>query len=221
MSEAIWDAVDAYFADALIAPDAGLEHALSASEAAGLPPIAVAPNQGKLLYLLAKTAGARRILEIGALGGYSTIWLARSLPAGGKVISLELDPHHAQTARANLYAAGLSDRSEVRLGRGVDLLPQLEREGGAPFDLVFIDADKPSNPDYFAWALKLTRPGSLIVVDNVVRGGKVIDADGRDPNVEGVRKLTAMLATEPRVEATALQTVGSKGYDGLILARVP
>ena len=220
MSDPLWSAVDEYFAEALIPYDAALEGALQASDAAGLPAIAVAPNQGKLLYLLAKMLGARRILEVGTLGGYSTIWMARALPADGWLISLELDPQHAETARANLRAAGFSDRAEVRTGRAIDLLPYIEREGGPPFDLVFIDADKPSNPDYFAWALKLTRPGSLIVVDNVVRGGKVIELDGRDPNVEGVRKLTAMLAKEPRVEATALQTVGSKGYDGLILARV-
>ena len=212
--------MDEYFAEALIPYDAALEGALKASDAAGLPEIAVAPNQGKLIYLLAKMLGARRILEVGTLGGYSTIWMARALPADGRLISLELDPHHAETARANLHAAGLSDRAEVRTGRAIELLPHIEREAGAPFDLVFIDADKPSNPDYFAWALKLTRPGSLIVVDNVVRGGKVIEAGGRDPNVEGVRKLAAMLANEPRVEATALQTVGSKGYDGLIIARV-
>ena len=220
MSQLVWSAVDEYFAEALIPYDAALEGALQASDAAGLPKIAVAPNQGKLLYLLAKTLGARRILEIGTLGGYSTIWMARAMPEGGKIISLELDAHHAETARANLHAAGLSDRAEVRTGRAVDLLPHIEREAGPPFDFVFIDADKPSNPDYFAWALKLTRPGSLIVVDNVVRGGKVIETNGRDANVEGVRRLTAMLADEPRVEATALQTVGSKGYDGLILARV-
>ncbi len=220
MFEPLWSAVDEYFAEALIPYDAALEGALQASDAAGLPSIAVAPHQGKLLYLLAKMIGARRILEVGTLGGYSAIWLARALPAGGRLISLELDPHHAATARANLQAAGLGDRSEVRVGRGVDLLADIERESGDPFDLVFIDADKPSNPAYLTSALKLTRPGSLIVVDNVVRGGKVVDTGGRDPNVEGVRKLTAMLSREPRVEATALQTVGSKGYDGLIVARV-
>ena len=220
MPEPIWSAVDEYFAEALIPYDAALEGALAASQAAGLPAIAVAPNQGKLLYLLAKMLGARRILEVGTLGGYSTIWLARALPEGGELISLELDPHHAEVARANLHAAGLADRSEVRVGRAVDLLPVIERESGAPFDLVFIDADKPSNPEYFTWGLKLTRPGSLIVVDNVVRAGKVIETNGRDANVEGVRRLTAMLGAEPRVDATALQTVGLKGYDGLILARV-
>ncbi len=220
MSQPVWSAVDEYFAEALIPHDAALEGALQASDDAGLPAIAVAPNQGKLLYLLAKTLGAQHILEVGTLGGYSTIWLARALPDDGRLISLELDPHHAQTARANLHAAGLSNRAEVRVGKAVELLALIEREAAPPFDLIFIDADKPSNPEYLTWALKLTKPGSLIVVDNVVRAGKVIDTDGRDPNVEGVRKLTTILSTEARVEATAVQTVGSKGYDGLILARV-
>ena len=220
MTQAQWTAVDSYFNGRLLPPDPVLEAALDTSAAAGLPSIAVAANQGKLLMLLAQTAGARRILEIGTLGGYSTIWLARALPADGRLISLELDPKHAAVARANLEQAGLSAVAEVRVGRGVDSLPTLAAEGAGPFDLVFIDADKPSNADYFAWALKLTRPGSLIIVDNVVRRGAVADPDSADLNVLGVRRLADLIAHEPRVDATALQTVGDKGYDGLLIARV-
>ncbi len=220
MTQAQWTAVDAYFNGRLSPPDPVLEAALDASAAAGLPAIAVAANQGKLLMLLAQTLGARRILEVGTLGGYSTIWLARALPADGRLISLELDPKHAEVARANLQRAGLSAIAEVRVGRGIDSLPTLEAEGAGPFDLVFIDADKPSNPDYFAWALKLTRPGGLIVVDNVARGGAVADPDSADLNVLGVRRLADLIAHEPRVDATAIQTVGDKGHDGFLIARV-
>lgn len=218
MSQALWDTVDHYFNSALIPPDPVLKGALERSRAAGLPSIAVAANQGKLLYLVAKLIGARRVLEVGTLGGYSAIWLARALPADGRLLTLEIDPKHAEVARANLAAAGLADRAEVRTGRAIETMPTLA--GDPPFDLAFIDADKPSNPNYFQWALKLVRPGGLIVVDNVVRGGKVTEADGRDPNVEGVRRLTALVAAEPRVEATALQTVGEKGYDGPMVIRV-
>jgi predicted O-methyltransferase YrrM len=220
MTQSQWTAVDAYFNARLSPPDPALEAALQASAAAGLPPIAVAPNQGKLLMLLAQTLGARRILEIGTLGGYSTIWLGRALPANGRLISLELDPKHAAVARANLERAGLSAVAEVRVGRGIDSLPILSAEGAGPFDMVFIDADKPFNADYFTWALKLTRPGSLIIVDNVVRRGAVADADSADANVLGVRRLADLIAHEQRVDATALQTVGDKGYDGLLIARV-
>jgi predicted O-methyltransferase YrrM len=220
MSQAQWTAIDAYFNGLLTPADPVLEAALEASDAAGLPPIAVAANQGKFLMLLAQTVGARRILEVGTLGGYSTLWLARALPKDGRLISLELDPKHAATARANIDRAGLSDVVEVRVGRGIDNLPKLAEDGAGPFDLVFIDADKPSNPDYFQWALKLTRPGSLIIVDNVVRRGAVTDGMSRDPNVIGVRRLAEMIANEPRVDATAIQTVGDKGHDGLLIARV-
>jgi predicted O-methyltransferase YrrM len=220
MSQAQWTAIDAYFNGLLLPADPVLDAALKASDAAGLPPIAVAANQGKLLMLLAQTVGARRILEIGTLGGYSTTWLARSLSKGGRLISLELDPKHAAVASANLARAGFADIAEVRVGRALDSLPKLMEEGAGPFDLVFIDADKPSNPDYFAWALKLTRPGSLIIVDNVVRRGAVTEANSKDPNVVGVRRLAELVSKAPRVDAAAIQTVGDKGHDGLLIARV-
>jgi predicted O-methyltransferase YrrM len=220
MSQAEWTAIDAYFNSHLSPPDPLLDAALRASDAAGLPSIAVAANQGKLLMLLAQTVGARRILEIGTLGGYSTIWLARSLPKDGRLISLELDPRHADVARGNLSRAGFGGVAEVRVGPAIAALPKLEAEEAGPFDLVFIDADKPSNADYFAWALKLTRPGSLIVVDNVVRRGRVVETDGTDPNVVGVRRLAELVAKTAAVDATAIQTVGDKGHDGLLIARV-
>jgi len=220
MSQEQWTAIDQYLTDALLAPDEALEAALEASEAAGLPAIAVAPNQGRMLHILARSIGARRILEIGTLGGYSTIWLGRALPAEGGLISLEFDPHHADVARGNIARAGLADWVEVRTGRAIDSLPVLAGEGRGPFDLVFIDADKPSNPDYFVWAMKLTRPGSLIIVDNVVRAGAVADPASRDPNVVGVRRMNALIAAEPRAVATAVQTVGSKGHDGFALILV-
>jgi predicted O-methyltransferase YrrM len=212
-----WTAIDQYLTDALLPRDEVLDAVLSASDAAGLPAIAVAPNQGRMLHILARAIGARRILEVGTLGGYSTIWLGRALPADGRLVSLEFDPHHAEVARDAIARAGLADRVEVRTGRAIDSLPVLAGEGGGPFDLVFIDADKPSNPDYFAWAMKLIRPGGLIIVDNVVRGGAVADAASRDPNVIGVRRMNAMIAAEPRAVATAVQTVGSKGHDGFAL----
>ncbi|MFF7990909.1 O-methyltransferase [Kitasatospora xanthocidica] len=215
-----WDAVDAYFSDQLVGHDPVLEAASAAADAAGLPKIAVAPNQGKLLHLLALTQGARRILEVGTLGGYSAIWLARALPADGSLLTLEIDPRHAEVARGNLAAAGLGEVAEVRLGRAADSLAALVEQGVEPFDLVFIDADKPSNPEYFRRALQLTRPGSLIIVDNVVRAGAVADADSADPAVVGTRALHDLIAAEPRVSATSVQTVGSKGYDGFTLARV-
>lgn len=220
MDQTLWTAVDDYFAALLIPPDPALDAALQATLDAGMPQINVAPNQGKLLHLLALARGARAILEVGTLGGYSTIWLARALPPGGRLITLEADPGHAAVARANLARAGLSDAVEVRLGPALETLPRLEAEGQGPFDLVFIDADKPSTAAYFAWALKLTRRGSLIIVDNVVRGGAVINAESPDASVQGVRRFNAALAAEPRVSATAIQTVGSKGYDGLAIAVV-
>jgi len=215
-----WAAVDDYYAGHFIPTDPALEAALKASDEAGLPAINVAPNVGKLLMLLAQSHGAHKILEIGTLGGYSTIWLARALPPGGRLITLEADPAHAEVARANIARAGLAEMVEVRLGRALDTLPQIEREGHAPFDLFFIDADKQSNADYFAWALKLARVGSLIIIDNVVRKGQVVEADSDDARVHGVRRLNEVMAAEPRVTATAIQTVGSKGYDGFTLALV-
>lgn len=215
----MWTTVDQYFSGALIAADPTLDAALEASDAAGLPQHNVAPNQGKLLLLLAQMQNARRILEIGTLGGYSTIWLARALPQDGTLITLEYAPKHAEVARANVAHAGLADRVDIRVGAAIDTLPQLAAEGVGPFDLVFIDADKRGNPDYFAWALKMSRVGTVIIVDNVARGGAVVDPNG-DESVQGVRRLTEMLANERRVSATAIQTVGDKGYDGFILARV-
>ena len=220
MSESMWEAVDRYFGDLLLAKDPALAAALTESEAAGLPEIAVAPNQGALLNLLVQAIGARRILEIGTLGGYSTVWLARALPADGKLISLEVSPKHAEVARRNVDNAGLSGVVDVRVGRALDLLPGIAAAGEGPFDLVFVDADKPSNPDYFDWAVRLARKGSLIVIDNVVRGGAVADGDSFDPNVKGVRSLAERMAADKRVSATVIQTVGVKGYDGLAIALV-
>ena len=220
MTETQWTDVDRYITDLLIGPDAALDAALAASRAAGLPAIAVSPPQGKLLGMLARLQGARNILEIGTLGGYSTIWLARAVGAGGRVTTLELDPKHADVATANVARAGLADVVEVRVGRALDTLPVLERESRGPFDLVFIDADKQSIPDYFDWALKLSRTGSLIIVDNVVRAGVVADASSTDASVLGVRRFNEMVAQETRVTATTIQTVGMKGYDGLTFVLV-
>jgi predicted O-methyltransferase YrrM len=218
MTQERWTAVDQYFNDLLIPPDPVLEAALQASIDAGLPAINIAPNQGKLLYLLALIQRARNILEIGTLGGYSTIWLLRALPADGRLITLEADPRHAEVARSNIARVGLADRVDLRLGLAIDILPTLTEY--APFDLIFIDADKRGNPEYFQWALRLSRLGTLIIVDNVVRDGAVIDADSDDPSVQGTREFAEMLAAEPRVSATAIQTVGSKGYDGFALVLV-
>jgi predicted O-methyltransferase YrrM len=218
MGEERWDAVDRWIVDRLVPPDPALDAALAASDAAGLPPIAVAPNQGKLLHLLARLQGARRILEIGTLGGYSTIWLARALPPGGRLVTLELDPAHAAVARENIARAGLSEVVELRLGPALKSLARLADEGAAPFDLIFVDADKPNNPNYFALALRLSRPGSLIVLDNMVRAGGVLD--GTDAGSDGVRRTYDLIAAEPRVTATAIQTVGAKGWDGLAIALV-
>jgi predicted O-methyltransferase YrrM len=220
MTDDLWTAVDAYFTHALVQPDDVLESALADSVAAGLPAIQVSPPQGKMLHLWARAMGARKILEIGTLGGYSTIWLARALPPGGMLVTLEIDPEHAMVAQSNLARAGLSGMVDLRLGRALDTLPMLQAEEVGPFDFVFIDADKPSNPDYYRWALKLSRPGSLIVIDNVVREGKVLDGASTDENVQGVRQLIDLVSTDRHVTATAVQTVGSKGYDGFILALV-
>ena len=220
MAQQTWTAVDRYFSDLLLPPDPALDAALEASAAAGLPAANVSPTQGKLLWLLARIQGAGRILEIGTLGGYSTIWLARALPADGALITREADPDRARLARENVERAGLSEVVDVRLGRALDTLPRLAEDGLGPFDLIFIDADKPSNPDYLQWSLRLSRPGSVIIADNVVRDGTVVDAASDDPNVRGVRRFCELLAAEPRVSATAIQTVGSKGYDGFALAVV-
>jgi predicted O-methyltransferase YrrM len=220
MSEEQWTAVDSYFTDLLVPPDAALDAALKSNAEAGLPPHDVSPNQGKLLNILARLYGVRRILELGTLGGYSTIWLARALPADGRLITLEANPRHAEVAKANIDRADLAAIVEVRTGQALHILPQLAAEGQGPFDLIFIDADKPNNPDYLAWALKLSRRGSLIIGDNVVRSGAVIDTDSGDPNVQGVRRFMELLATEKRLSATAIQTVGSKGYDGFAIALV-
>ena len=220
MTQEQWTAVDAYFTDLLVPLDPALDAALQTSAAAGLPPHNVSPNQGKLLLLLAQIQGAQTILEIGTLGGYSTIWLARALPSNGRLITLEANPKHAEVARVNIARAGLADIVDLRLGQALSTLPQIAAEGHSPFDLIFIDADKPNNPDYFTWALKLSRRGSLIIADNVVRNGAVVDQSSSDPSVQGVRHFHELLASEPRISATAIQTVGSKGYDGLAIAIV-
>jgi predicted O-methyltransferase YrrM len=215
-----WSAIDDYIAARFLEDDPALDAALAASSDAGLPEIQVAPLQGKLLMLLAASLGARNILEIGTLGGYSTIWLARGLADGGRVVTLELDPGHAEIAQKNFANAGLADRIEVRVGPALDTLAQLNAEGAGPFDLVFIDADKPSTPDYFDWAVKLARKGTLIVVDNVVREGAILAAQSDNKHVKGLRGFYARAASDPRVTATAIQTVGNKGHDGLAIVRV-
>ena len=218
MTDPIWAAVDAYLEGLAEADDPVLHDALARSEAAGLPSIQVSAAQGKLLMLLARMCGARRILEIGTLGAYSTIWLAQALPSDGRIVSLEIDPRHAAVARENLAAAGVGDRVEVRVGRASDSLAAIAEESGEPFDFIFMDADKPSNPEYLEWALRLGRRGSVIVADNVVRGGRIVDATDEDPSVRGTRRLHEMLARDPRVDSTTIQTVGGKGYDGFALA---
>jgi len=220
MTRKLWSDVDAYLADRLLPADPALTETLAANAAGGLPAIDVSPTQGKFLHLLARMAGARRILEIGTLGGYSTIWLARALPADGFLLTIEAVEAHAAVARANIGRAGLVARVDLRLGPALEVLPDVAREGLGPFDFVFIDADKPNIPDYLAWALRLSRPGTVIVCDNVVRDGAVIDAASADPSVQGVRRFFDLVAAEPRLSATALQTVGSKGWDGFAIAIV-
>jgi predicted O-methyltransferase YrrM len=220
MNEETWSAVDEYVGDLLAPHDEALEAALRASEEAGLPAIQVSPPQAKLLHLLARMLGARTILELGTLGGYSTIWLARALPAGGKLITLEANADYAEVARANLDRAGLGEIVDLRVGPALEALPTLEAEGAGPFDLVFIDADKVHTPDYFAWALERTRRGGAIVADNVVRGGTLADADSDDPSIRAQRRLHETIAADPRVSGTTIQTVGIKGYDGFTLALV-
>jgi predicted O-methyltransferase YrrM len=220
MSEVLWEQVDDYICDTLFGADPILESVLAVSDKAGLPKISVSRTHGKLLHLLARMGGARKILEVGTLGGYSAICLARALPAGGRLITLEADAHHAEVARANFERAQLSHLIDLRLGPAIATLPKLAEEGQGPFDLVFIDADKESNADYFKWALALSRPGTLIIVDNVIRAGKVIDASSGDPMIRGVRRLNEAMAAEQRVSVTEIQTVGAKGYDGFALALV-
>jgi predicted O-methyltransferase YrrM len=220
-----WTAVDDYITGLLVPEDAALKEALADSVAAGLPPIAVTPNQGKLLGLFARMQKAQKILELGTLGGYSTIWLARALPADGHLITLEARAEYAQVAQANIARAGVAERVELRVAPALETLPRLVEEGAGPFDLIFIDADKQNNPGYFEWSLKLSRPGTLIVVDNVVRGGAILDPDADDPTlgndgIRGVRRFFELLAAEEGVDATAIQMVGSKGYDGFALAIV-
>jgi predicted O-methyltransferase YrrM len=216
MTQEQWDAVDGYIADLFVGPDPALDAALEACVAAGLPPIQVPPNQGKFMQMLARVMSARSILEIGTLGGYSTIWLARALPAGGRLITLEIDDSFAALARENVARAGLADVVEIRLGPALETLPQL----AGPFDFIFIDADKVSYPEYFEWSVKLSRPGTVIVADNVVREGAIVDAASSDANVQGVRRFNELVAAEPRVDATAIQTVGIKGYDGFAVLLV-
>jgi predicted O-methyltransferase YrrM len=220
MTQELWTTVDQYIADQLVPADPALKAALETSAAAGLPSINVSPNQGKLLHIFARLVGARAILEIGTLGGYSTIWMARALSPGGRLITLEADARHAELARTNIAEAGLGHVVEVRVGNALDTLPTLAAEGLAPFDLIFIDADKVNTPSYFTWALKLSRAGALIVVDNVVRKGAVADAMTTDADVQGMRRFFEMAAAERRVTATAIQTVGGKGYDGFSVVLV-
>ncbi len=216
MSLERWTAVDDYISGILVKQDDALQHALDESAKAGMPAFNVTPAQGKLLHLLAQIHGAKRILEIGTLGGYSTIWMARALPADGKLVTLEHNWKYVDLARANLAYAGLSESVEVIHGKALETLPSVQ----GPFDLIFIDADKPANPDYFRWALKLSRPGGVIIVDNVIRNGEIVDAESEDSSVQGTRRMNELISAEPRVSATAIQTVGAKGYDGFTLLRV-
>lgn len=218
MNQQRWTEVDNYLTEQLVPQDEALLAALENNQAAGLPAIDVAPNQGKLLNLLAKMTGAKRILEIGTLGGYSTLWLARALPDGGKVITLEYEPHHAEIAAQNIRRAGLEHKVTLRVGAALDTLPTLA--DAAPFDMIFIDADKRNNPAYLEWAIRYSRPGTLIIGDNVVRNGHVADGDTSDWNIQGIRDFLTMMGNDPRLDATAIQTVGAKGWDGFSLALV-
>ncbi|QSB15114.1 O-methyltransferase [Natronosporangium hydrolyticum] len=220
MSNEAWSAVDEYLSDLLVPAEPVLTDGLAASRAAGLPAIEVAPNQGKLLMLLAQIQGATRVLELGTLGGYSTTWLARGVGAAGRVVTLEAAPEHAEVARQNLDRADLADRVEIRVGAALTTLAAMVQAGEPPFDLIFIDADKANYPQYLEWTMRLTRPGSVIVADNVVRQGRILDAASDDENVRGARDFLARVAAEPRLSATTLQTVGVKGWDGLTIARV-
>jgi predicted O-methyltransferase YrrM len=220
MDQTRWTAVDGYFTDALLPDDPVLDEVLRAADEAGLPPIGVSAPQGMLLHLLVRMQHARAVLEIGTLAGYSAIWMARALQPGGRLVTLEVDPRHAEVATANFERAGVSGVVDLRLGKALETLPALEAEGAGPFDLVFIDADKRNNADYLEWAIRLARAGSVIVVDNVVRDGEVVDEDSEDPGVVGTRRLIETMGKEARIASTAIQTVGTKGYDGFALAVV-
>ena len=220
MSRKTWASVDDYIVDALFEADPALDAVLAANHDQGLPAIDVSPAQGKLLSLLARIQGAKRILEIGTLGGYSTIWMARALAADGMIVTLELDSHHARVARSNFERAGVSERVDLRVGPALQSLAALSAENAGPFDLIFIDADKPNNPNYLSFAMRLSRPGTVIVCDNVVRDGAVLDEDGHDANVEGARAAFSFIGGNKRLDGTALQTVGAKGYDGFVLGVV-
>lgn len=220
MNEGLWTAVDEFIGETIAADDRALRDALEAAEAAGLPPIQVSPPQGRLLQILARLVGARRVLEFGTLGGYSTILLARVLPRDGRLITLEANPDYADIARRSVERAGLEEIVQIRVGPALETLPDLETEGAGPFDLVFIDADKVNTPNYFAWSLDRTRPGGLIVADNVVRDGTLAETDSDDDATRAQRRLHEMLTAEPRVAATTIQTVGVKGYDGFTVALV-
>jgi len=220
MNNTIFSSVDNYISNLLLAPDPALTGTEAAIEAAGIPSISVSPNQGKFLHILARLCQAKKILEVGTLGGYSTIWMARALPENGKLITLEIDPTHAAVAQKNIEGAGLKNIVDIRIGKAIDLLPELHSTGAGPFDMVFIDADKPPYAEYFQWAIKLSRPGTLIVTDNVIREGKVLDPDNNDPMVAGARRFNQALADSDAVTATIIQTVGSKEHDGMAIAIV-
>jgi len=220
MSQELWTSVDNYLGEVLVRQDRHLDNAVAASDAAGLPSIQVSPPQGKLLEILIEMMAAKNILEVGTLGGYSTIWMARSLPADGRLVTIEIDPKHAHVAQENFNRAGLAEKIELRTGNAREILPAMIDEGAGPFDFVFIDADKASNPDYFGWALEMSRPGTVIIVDNVIRDGKIVDAESEDASVKGVRRLNEVMAGNARISVTALQTVGIKGYDGFSVAIV-
>jgi predicted O-methyltransferase YrrM len=220
MDKALWTSVERYLTDNLVHPDQHLDDAVKANAQAGLPAIDVTPNEGKLFHLFARMQGARRILEVGTLGGYSTIWFARALPPDGKLVTLEIDPKHASVAADNIHRAGLTSLVDLRVGPALESLAQLHAENAVPFDLIFLDADKPNNPVYLEWAIRLSRPGTIIIGDNVIRDGAILDENHTDPRVTGTRTFLDLLGSHPRLDATALQTVGSKGYDGFALAIV-
>jgi predicted O-methyltransferase YrrM len=220
MTKDVWEAVDKYFDEMLIPRDSALDDALAAASAENLPAIQVSSVQGKLLHLLARIMGARNILEIGTLGGYSTIWMARALPEGGRIITLEADPKHAEVAQKNFARAGVENKVELRLDKALDTLPKVAADGRDPFDMFFIDANKSNMPEYFEWSLKLARKGSVIIADNVVREGAVLDAGSKDADIQGIRRFLEMVGKEKRVSGTALQTVSTKSYDGFALVLV-
>jgi predicted O-methyltransferase YrrM len=220
MNQKVWEAVDQYLDKMLIPPDSTLKGALATASKAKLPAIQVSSVQGKLLHLLVRIMGARNILEIGTLGGYSTIWMARALPEGGRIITLEADPKHAEVARKNFVRCGVENKVELRLGKALDTLPQVAADGRGPFDMFFIDANKSNMPEYFEWSLKLARAGSVIIADNVVREGAVLDAKSKDADIQGVRRFLEMVGKEKRVSGTALQTVSTKNYDGFAVVLV-